>query len=70
MFEASETRIVITDITGKMIKVMEAGLLEKGTHMLVWNGNNEVDEPQADGVYFASITAGQNVQVMKIVLRK
>ena len=70
LIESAETQIVITDMAGKTVRVIEEGLLMEGNHKVVWNGTDNLNNPQSNGVYFARIYMGERVEVLKVILQK
>ena len=57
-------------MNGKIVRQIEPGLLEAGVNKVIWNGKNNFDVPQSNGVYFARVLIGSKVQVVKVVLQK
>ena len=70
LFQSAETKIIITDLAGKTIRIIEPGLLMEGTHKVTWNGKDNVDLAQSNGVYFARILMGNQKKVVKVILQK
>ena len=57
--ENSEVKISIYTISGKKIKVIEAGNLISGFNKIHWNGRDSVGDKIANNTYFYKITAKQ-----------
>ena len=70
LFNNASTRIAITDIHGRMINVIEAGELTTGTHKLQWDARTAQGQTCADGIYFASVSMGEQHEVIKIILSR
>ena len=47
-----------------------AGIYERRTRAVYWDGKNEVGEPVASGVYFYKLTAGDFTATRKMLIRK
>ena len=62
--------IDILDMNGKLVRTFPSTERAKGTHRLIWNGTDQRDHPQSDGIYFARIMMGDHVQVIKVVLQR
>ena len=58
----------ITDLAGRLIKQLQKGYLEAGTHEYRWNGENDLGGVCPSGIYFISITFCQRVYTHKIIL--
>jgi len=61
--EASDVRIEIYSLTGKLIRVIDLGYRQPGFYIrredaAHWDGRNETGEEAASGVYFCTIKAG------------
>jgi flagellar hook assembly protein FlgD len=59
--EGSNVMIEVMDYTGKKVAELNNSQLSAGTHKFEWNGANV-----ASGLYFARITSGNDVQIVKI----
>ena len=72
-FELEETtnvKIVIFDMTGKIIKTVANGEFSQGTNKVQWNGNTDSDAPAAAGVYYYRIEAGNSITTNRIILSR
>lgn len=66
-FSLANTQTVIlniTDMTGKVIEVMNLGSLTAGNHVTEINGSN-----LASGVYYYTLTAGNNSVTKKMIIK-
>ncbi|MFQ5649855.1 MAG: FlgD immunoglobulin-like domain containing protein [bacterium] len=68
--EAMTVNLKIFNALGQTVKVLVNEKLQPGRHSVVWNGRDASERPIASGVYFYQLSAGQFVQVMKLVLMK
>ena len=68
--KASPVKVIVYDIMGRQIKTMVNGEQSAGIHTISWNGENNFGEKVSSGTYIYRISAGNNVQVKKMVLLK
>jgi hypothetical protein len=62
---AASIRLSIYDLLGREVAVLNEGLLDAGSHRVVWNA-----KAQASGVYFVCLRHGNDVQTQKVLLLK
>jgi hypothetical protein len=62
---AANVSFTITDITGKIVETIQMGNLNAGSHILELNASN-----YNSGVYFYTITVGQNQLTNRMVIQK
>ena len=55
----------IYNVAGQLVKTMQDGVMDAGSHELTWDGSNNLGSNVASGVYFYKITAGDNYENMK-----
>ena len=58
----------VYDVTGALVKVLEARHRDRGRYEVGWNGKNEKSEQVASGVYFYEVKAGANQTIGKMML--
>lgn len=63
--KASEIRVQIYDILGRLVTELQSGAKSAGTHTLSWQADG-----QASGVYFMKIQAGPETAVRKVMLMR
>ncbi len=61
-------RVVIYDVKGRRVAVLQDETQRAGRHTISWNGKDERGTPVATGVYFARVTAGGSSRSRKMVL--
>ncbi len=54
---ASEVTITITDASGKTVRTIKSTGLDKGDHVINWDGTDETGTQMASGVYTVSVSA-------------
>jgi hypothetical protein len=55
----------IYDVAGRLVKTLQDGVMDAGSHELTWDGSNNLGKNVASGVYFYKINAGDNYENMK-----
>ncbi len=55
----------IYNVAGQLVKTMQDGVMDVGSHDLTWDGSNNLGTSVASGVYFYKINAGDNYENMK-----
>jgi flagellar hook assembly protein FlgD len=68
--ESTDVRLVIYDLSGKVIKTLADREFEQGTNQVQWNGTNDAGAPVAVGVYFYRMEAGEFVKTDRVVVTK
>jgi hypothetical protein len=66
--EPGMVELRVYDVTGALVKVLEARHRERGRYEVGWNGENDRAEQVASGVYFYRLTAPGYSQTRKMVL--
>jgi hypothetical protein len=64
---ASQTRLRLYDVTGRLVATLVDGPLPAGRHHAVWSGHDRSGRTAATGVYFARLEAPPFVAVRKVV---
>ena len=70
VYEASRVSLSVFDLNGRLVKNLMSGNLGSGTYHIDWNGKNTKGLSVAGGVYFYSITSGENSIIKKMSLIK
>ena len=70
VYEASRVSLSVFDLNGRLVKNLMSGNLGAGTYNINWNGKNTNGLSVAGGVYFYSITSGENSIIKKMSLIK
>ena len=65
---AAHVRLVIYDVTGRLVRVLVDGTLPSGLHEARWDGLNDRENPVASGCYFYQLTTGSLVERRRMVL--
>ncbi|HEX5131631.1 MAG TPA: FlgD immunoglobulin-like domain containing protein [Candidatus Krumholzibacteria bacterium] len=62
--------LAIYDVEGGLVRTLETGSRDVGTHTREWNGTDANGNPVASGTYFYRLTAGNRTLSHKVVLLK
>jgi len=57
----------IYDTAGRLVRTMESGKMDAGSHVSMWNGKDDSSRGVASGVYFMRLVAGDYRQTRKII---
>lgn len=68
--DASDVKVVVFDMMGKVVKELVSGHQSAGLHNVVWNAENNEMKKVANGIYFYRINAGSFNSVKKMILLK
>ncbi len=66
----STVRLAIYNSVGQLMRVLVDERLAAGHYRAQWQGRSDGGKPAASGVYFASLTAGQDAAQQSIILIK
>ncbi len=65
-----DTRVVIHDLLGRKVCLLQSGAQEAGSHRLRWDGVNDAGVRVASGVYFAHLSHPTGECTVKMILIK
>jgi hypothetical protein len=68
--KASNVKVDIFNVEGKLINQIVNNYKKAGTHKISWDGTNSKGEKVSSGTYFYRITNNNNVQTKKMILIK
>jgi len=54
----AQSRLVVYDVSGRVVRTLVNGVLDAGIHPIAWNGRTDAGTPVAAGVYFAKLESG------------
>jgi len=63
-------RLVVYDVTGRVIKTLLAGRLEPGYYHVSWHGKNDIGKEVGAGVYFCRLSIGTKNLTKKMIYVK
>jgi len=67
-FPATTAALTIYDVRGRIVRVLEKGRVEAGSHVATWDSRDAAGQRVARGVYFVDLSAGDARQTRKLVL--
>jgi acid phosphatase type 7 len=71
-FNATEGQhlVVVTDITGKQIRLLHNGILHNGNRQILWDGKDDAGNKAAPGIYICNIRSLDYNRNLKLVIRQ
>jgi uncharacterized delta-60 repeat protein len=67
---AGQVRLSLHDPAGRLVRTITGGMLEAGTHQMVWDGTDESGRRVPNGMYFVRLDAGHEwARTSVVVLR-
>lgn len=66
--DAGDTRLVVIDAAGRLVRTVAEGPLPSGQHRLAWDGRDSAGRAAGPGVYFVQLRTGTGQSGRKLVL--
>ena len=66
--QPAETRVVIVDVTGRLVRTLASRHLPAGAHALSWDGRDSGGREAASGIYFAVVRSGAHEARTRVAL--
>ncbi|MCD4818459.1 MAG: choice-of-anchor J domain-containing protein [Candidatus Cloacimonetes bacterium] len=73
LFSTKESGFVVVEVynlKGQKVKTLINEVLNAGSHQVIWNGNDESNNPVSSGIYLYKIKFGKYNQTKKMILLK
>jgi hypothetical protein len=67
---AVPVKVIVYDMLGREIKTLVNATQKAGVQQIVWNGDNNFGRKVSSGIYIYKVTAGEQVQVKKMIMLK
>ena len=67
---AGSIELAIFDTQGRLVRTLESGRWEAGSHQSIWDGTDKSGSIVASGVYFAALKTSRTREVQRMVLVK
>ena len=64
----SQGSLIIHDVSGRLVRVLNEGTFTQGANEIVWNGQDDHGQEVASGVYFVRLTTGKHQESRKVIL--
>jgi Ca-activated chloride channel family protein len=68
MTQSASVHIVITDVLGRVVRILQNGPRPAGSHSVQWNGRDESGALVTPGVYFVRLISGDVAQTMRLTI--
>jgi len=68
--QGGNTELSVFNTKGQLVKKLQSGHLDKGTHTVLWNGKDEQDRPVGSGIYFYKLKSASRIRSKKMLLLK
>ena len=68
--EERDVNIIIYDLLVRTIRHLDLNKIKADRHKFLWHGTNDFGKRVSTGIYFLQITAGQDIQIQKMLLLK
>jgi hypothetical protein len=68
--KAVNVKVIVYDMLGREVKSLVNTSQKAGVQQVTWNGDNNFGTKVASGIYMYRVTAGEQVQVKKMVMLK
>ena len=65
---SSRVRLTVYDLTGREMRILQAGYQQAGSYTVTWYGDDRFGRPAGSGVYFYQLTAGTFRAINKMIL--
>jgi len=65
---AGRARVTLHDVSGRLVRVLEDGAREAGTHALRWDGRDRGGRSVAPGLYLVRVVSGSDAAAARIVV--
>jgi hypothetical protein len=66
--QASEVRVTVYDVAGRLVRVLASGRLEEGARQIAWDGRDETYRPVEPGTYLIRATVAGKELVQKLTI--
>lgn len=68
--ESGIAMVEVLSADGRRVRVLHEGLLDAGTHELVWDGKDQAGHPMASGIYMARLISSTERLTERMVMLK
>jgi hypothetical protein len=64
----ADTRVLIVDVNGRLVRTLASRALPAGAHALSWDGRDASGREAASGIYFAVVRSGEHEARTRVAL--
>jgi hypothetical protein len=68
--QTGPVEITIYDVNGREVKTLVNGMVDAGTHQVVWDGTNDAGHKVGSGVFWSQMKAGSFTSNKKMVIMR
>jgi hypothetical protein len=68
--QAVPVKVIVFDMLGREVKTLVNANQKAGVQQIIWNGDNNFGHKVSSGMYMYRVTAGEQVQVKKMIMLK
>jgi len=68
LVKAADVSLDIFDVSGRLVRTLESGHREAGSHTTTWNGQDEAGSRLANGVYYYRLSTSEGVAAKTLTL--
>jgi hypothetical protein len=65
-----EINLSVYNIKGQLVKTLVSDILPVGNHSVIWNGQNDNQQPVGSGLYFYKLQGTSSAQIKRMLLLK
>ncbi len=66
----AKVELEIFNIKGQKVRTLTKEVMTKGNHNVIWNGDNNSNQPVSSGIYFYKLTSGNQTITKKMIMIK
>ncbi len=66
--ERAQVRLLVYDVTGRVVRVLEDREMAAGTHSAQWDGRDDLGRMRSSGIYLARLETGAETRTVKLTL--
>lgn len=68
--KASDVSLTVYNLMGQKVRTLANGMKASGSHQVIWNGLNDLNEQVPAGVYFYRLDADSKTSIKRMVMMK
>ncbi|MDR3627604.1 MAG: T9SS type A sorting domain-containing protein [Ignavibacteriaceae bacterium] len=68
--KAISVKVIVYDVLGREVKTLVNTDQKAGIQQVIWNGDNNMGRKVSSGIYMYKVSAGEQVQVKKMIMLK
>ncbi len=66
--DRAQVRLLVYDVTGRVVRVLEDQEMAAGTHSVHWDGRDDQGRMRSSGIYLARLETGAETRTVKLTL--